>query len=190
MAYYGGRFLKDDEVILSVSYDTFSGWFFPIAIIIMVLIFYDTPQILTNRGDYIEAVIVLIGLSIMMISSLSHLFMREIIFFRDRIEKHWYFYAFQSIPYSRAKLMVAPRWVQSWTWPGRALTVSQIDHKGSVPTLQLSIHINFSITSAQNRKKVESVLAYLVGLNDESDLYEESRRFEKHLLPDDILSRN
>jgi hypothetical protein len=188
---------QDDEVILSVRY-TIGGGYAGLSTLVVVWFCY-VSYLLVLWEDYLRAAIAVPGCLILLGGSVSALFFKNLLFYRDRLVKVWHLFGQRTIPYSRAKMCVNPPWLRGILFPyGKPLLVPyrepfrvrETDTTGRVRMIQTSIGFGSIFVSPDTNDKVEAIMSYLVGVEDKSKLYEKSRIFTKSTLPKDILSQD
>jgi hypothetical protein len=179
---------QDDEVILCVRYTTGGGY---AGLLVLIAVWFCWGfYILVLQGDYLGAAVVAPGCLMMLGVAASNLFFKHLLFYRDRIVKVWHLFGQRTVSYSRAKMCVNT-WIRPRILPyGKPFSVKETDSTGRVRLIQTSIAFGSVFVSPDTGDKVESIMSYLVGEEDKSKLYEESRIFVRSALPKDILCQD
>jgi hypothetical protein len=189
---------QDNEVILCVRFSQTFRRIWGVIFIGLVALAHDIPYHATARGDYLEGLFLGFGCLGLLAAGVDGLFTRHILFHRDRVVKVWYLLGQRTIPYASAKLAVNPAWTRSMVWPfpypakgkPEPFRIYETDGEAKVRLIQLPICFGRSGLSPETTEKVETITSYLVGVEDRSKLYEESRIFVKSTLPKDILCQD
>jgi hypothetical protein len=186
---------QDDEDILCVRLTDLFRKFFGVTFVCLAALAYYIPLRSMTRGDYFEGLLLGFGCLGLLVAGVDMLFSKRILFYRDRVVKEWYLLGRRTIPYARAKLAVNPAWIRYSVWPfpypsegqPEPFGIYETDGRGKVRPIQIPIGYGPSGVAPDTRNKVEAVICYLVGVEDRSKLYEQSRIFVESDLPKELL---
>lgn len=136
------------------------------------------------RQDYLLGTFGIPGGLLLVLASVDGFLTKHILFYRDRLTKAWYFLGERTIPYTRTKLFLTPRSLRWTVWPAKQrLGLREVDERGRMPMIQVPIGFCYLCMSKETIEKAEAIVTYLLGLEDGSELYEESRVFVRSTLP-------
>lgn len=179
---------QDDEVILRVTYNTFTFWFLSIFCLGLTTLGWYVVYVCVLRSAYLLALICVPGALGTLAVTIDGSLTKHILFYDNRLVKVWYFLGQRTIPYAKAKLCVNSGYRQ-WRYgdAGKSFRVWEIDDTGRVLWSQVYVGYCYPCVPGETRERVQTVLSYLLGLEDSSKFYEKSRSFVRDRLSREVL---
>lgn len=171
--------LQHYEPILSARYT--SGWSWAAGAFAASIVYAAVWGLYTYplRGDYFRTVCAIIALPAYVLISLDILLTKEIVFYRDRVEKVWHLVGRRTIPYSTG-LVRGP--ADEFRWIQKGYTIREVGADGKAALVQVPIGYNARFVDSETAKQIDVIMAYMAG-----DKLNKPTRFTKATLPKEVV---
>ncbi len=169
-----------NEPILTVPFTTGWRWFGAIFTGCAVFAeFYGGLYVFSLKGQYFRTACSIIVMLMFPPLTLDILLGKEIVFYRDRVEKVWHLLGRRIIPYSRAEVRGA---VDQFRWLQKGYTIKEIGADGKRHLMHIPIFYNARFVHPAITKQIDAIVTYMAGgpLNKPT-------RFTKHTLPKEVV---
>ncbi|MFZ5866838.1 MAG: hypothetical protein ACOYXY_13225 [Thermodesulfobacteriota bacterium] len=173
--------VQANDVVLSAEYFGPKVWLVIIVLVIPVMCFFSAIAYLSILdGTYTGSLALLVAASALIIA-LDSLFLKEIVFFQDRVMKAWHLLGQRTIYYSKASV-TDPRVHMGWLSSSGVHYIFESNENGKPVRWRIPIgYIPFFFPS-DTARTINMIMDYMT-----EDKENNPKKFKKAMLPKEVI---